>query len=232
MKNIHIIPTNPNDETCGGIWIKKTRDWCNIYITNDEKIKERDYATDGKNIVIWSNDFIDTYKAYKKIILTTDKDLIKDGIQAIDDEFLEWFIKNPSCEKVDVELIEDSENHPELVGNPREEWSYYKIIIPKEEPKKIYEIPLAVNNTTKSCTAKPKQETLEEAAKEYSELIPFVNELITDNSRLDFEAGAKWQQERMHSDEEVLRIIKECKRYLSFGDEFDEIKWFEQFKKK
>ena len=38
----------------------------------------------------------------KKIILTTDPDLIKDGVQAIDDEFLEWFVKNPSCESVEV----------------------------------------------------------------------------------------------------------------------------------
>jgi hypothetical protein len=36
-----------------------------------------------------------------KIILTTDQDLIKDGVQAIDDEFLEWFVKNPSCEEVE-----------------------------------------------------------------------------------------------------------------------------------
>ena len=42
----------------------------------------------------------------------------------------------------------------------------------------------------------------------------------------------KCQQERMYSEEEVLKIIQECKSYLSFGDEFDEIEWFEQFKKK
>lgn len=44
-----------------------------------------------------------------------------------------------------------------------------------------------------------------------------------------------WQQEqnkKLYSEEEVLRIITECKSYLSFGDEFDEIEWFEQFKKK
>ena len=38
----------------------------------------------------------------KKIILTTDKELIKDGVQAIDDDFLEWFVKNPSCEEVET----------------------------------------------------------------------------------------------------------------------------------
>jgi hypothetical protein len=33
-------------------------------------------------------------KVAKKIILTTDLDLIKDGVQSIDNEFLEWFVKN------------------------------------------------------------------------------------------------------------------------------------------
>ena len=46
-----------------------------------------------------------------------------------------------------------------------------------------------------------------------------------------FLAGAKYQEKRMYSEEEVLRIIKECKSYLSFGDEFNETEWFEQFKK-
>ena len=35
-----------------------------------------------------------------KIILTTDPDLIQDGVQAIDDEFLNWFIRNWDCESV------------------------------------------------------------------------------------------------------------------------------------
>ena len=46
-----------------------------------------------------------------------------------------------------------------------------------------------------------------------------------------FLAGAEYQEKRMYSKEEVLRIIKECKSYLSFGDEFNETEWFEQFKK-
>lgn len=39
------------------------------------------------------------------------------------------------------------------------------------------------------------------------------------------------KKEKRYSEEEVLRIIKECKSYLSFGDEFNENEWFEQFKK-
>jgi hypothetical protein len=56
--------------------------------------------------------------------LSTDQDLIEDGIQAIDDEFLKWFIKNPSCESVEVKFIYEGF-----------EIDCYKIIIPQEEPK-------------------------------------------------------------------------------------------------
>jgi hypothetical protein len=42
------------------------------------------------------------YEDVKKIILTTDADLIKDGVQTIEDEFIQWFVKNSSCERVKV----------------------------------------------------------------------------------------------------------------------------------
>jgi hypothetical protein len=73
-----------------------------IYITSDEEIKEEDwfYLDDAKIIAKYIN--VKPVKEAKKIILTTDQDLIKDGVQAIDDEFLEWFVKNPSCESVEV----------------------------------------------------------------------------------------------------------------------------------
>jgi hypothetical protein len=41
-------------------------------------------------------------KTHFKIILTTDQELIKDGVQVIDDEFLKWFVKNPSCEDIEI----------------------------------------------------------------------------------------------------------------------------------
>lgn len=80
-----------------------------------------------------------------------------------------------------------------------------------------------------------KQEILEEAAEKFYP--PKTTDLICSPKlvRDSFIAGAKWQQEqdkKLYSEEEVLRIITECKSYLSFGDEFNEIKWFEQFKKK
>jgi len=91
-----------------------------IYITNLEEIKEGDwlFANQGANKITdvkegnypygtlnSRGDKIYHSKLWKsKIILTTDSDLIKDGVQSIDDEFLEWFVKNSSCEFIEVEL--------------------------------------------------------------------------------------------------------------------------------
>jgi hypothetical protein len=106
----------------------------NIFITSDEEIKEGDYVLyheDKISQVLGIN--IDELKldrggvwrsSCKKIILTDNKDLIKDGVQAIDDDFLEWFVNNPSCEFVDTSLVWETATIFE-----------YFIIIPKEEPK-------------------------------------------------------------------------------------------------
>jgi hypothetical protein len=135
MKNLHLLPTDKPSR----LWITWEKqlglhptitnsllDKQHIYITSNEEIKEGDWAC-HKNI---TNDKYQIVKCnssnkesiqehWKKIILTTDQDLIADGVQAIDDEFLEWFVKNPSCEWVDINI----------------NFGYPEIIIPKEEPK-------------------------------------------------------------------------------------------------
>lgn len=114
MKNIHILPTDkpsrlhfdsklflsPNYQDSKTI--NSIVEGRNIYITSDEKIKDGYFLDLTYNIVMKSVFYPSSDKNCKKIILTTDQDLIKDGVQAIDDEFLEWFIKNPSCEKVGI----------------------------------------------------------------------------------------------------------------------------------
>ena len=141
MKNIHIIPTD-KPSSIGYDGVKNLHfvndfidDYQNIYITSDEEIKEGDWLIDDKykqlmkyfgegSLLISS----------KKIILTTDQDLIKDNVQAIDDEFIEWFVKNPSCEYIEIENVYDKF----LNGDKRSVSDFrkkYKIIIPKEEPK-------------------------------------------------------------------------------------------------
>lgn len=97
----------------------------NIYITNSDEIKEGDYGILDKEVLSYHQ----MHKRWgmpqgKKIILTTDADLVKDGVKAIPDDFLEWFIKNPSCEYIEVK--------PLLSNNGRALFGY-KIIIPKEE---------------------------------------------------------------------------------------------------
>ena len=126
----------------------------NIYITNSEEIREGDWviykdtilrADKSKIYSIW----ISFIKNGKKIILTTDPQLIADGVQAIDDDFSEWFVKNPSCEEVETKLVEqrshlslndwvDEDENGKFPISIAGAFCYrkiYKIIIPQEEPK-------------------------------------------------------------------------------------------------
>lgn len=151
MKNIHILPTDKPSR----LRIGDNRNFVfgliqnsitsknnfytnqNLYITNSENIKEGDwYYTKRFGLGVYKNigdsQIETTTNDYKKIILTTDSDLIKDGVQAIDDDFLEWFVKNPRCEEVELGLehyfdknIDKSPFFP----------LRYRIIIPTEEPK-------------------------------------------------------------------------------------------------
>ena len=149
MKNIHVLPTDKPSRlhTYKGVLnlaagefvapaiVKNDLINLNIYITSDEEIKEGDWCVDTyklKNnhnpIFKWSDKFkVDA----KKIILTTDQELIKDDVQAIDDTFLEWFVKNPSCEE--IKLKKGFADGTAYGYN----FLDYKIIIPKEEPKQM-----------------------------------------------------------------------------------------------
>ena len=156
MKNIHVLPTekpsrlvgNDVNQLCyqSNKSYKNDRKWMhrkkfNIYITSDEEIKEGDWVLNISNNKIFKQDNSkpDAYTLtfWKKIILTTDQDLIKDGVQAIDDEFLELFVKNPSCEKVEVEHFGTCCGNQSITQciNCKKYNPVYKIIIPQEEPK-------------------------------------------------------------------------------------------------
>ena len=207
-----VVPRNPN---C----INQ-----HIYITSDEEIIEGDYflydeteiryktnGTEyhGRDLCHISGNRRYPVNKSKKIILTTDQDLIKNGVQDIDDEFLEWFVKNPSCEEVEVAdygnvLFDDKVFH------------MYKIIIPKEEPKQETNLKKHLDSCEeyqgpRRSAIVDKQETLGDAAEKYAEIYrcPATN----DNeyckhdiiSAINF--GAKWQQERMYSEEEVRELL-------------------------
>ena len=201
MKNIHVLSTN-----------KQSRLWTNnltrrleldefyskhqtnlakhIYITNDEEIKEGDYMYDidgdvGKAIGSDMKEF----EGNKKIILTTDLDLIKDGVQAIDDEFLEWFIKNPSCESVEVvnEIIEDT-SKDYIIGLGQPCLTVYKIIPPQEETQQA-EIEQAAIELVQDGTTAGYYDTFA-----YYEKKGFVK-------------GAKWHQKRSYSEQEAGQLV-------------------------
>ena len=140
MKNIHIIPTDKPSRLvkfftnkfhlCKEILpIQDEEQYQQVYITNDEEIKDCWVLNTHTNQVYFLKGFYGIQPITKKIILTTDTDLISDGVQAIDDEFLEWFVKNSSCEKVEVVEFEPIYGHQNNSSS-----ILYKIIIPKEEP--------------------------------------------------------------------------------------------------
>ncbi len=136
MKNIHLIPTDKLSRYVTN-YMEQNMQFQNIYITSDEKPKSGDWSLyAGCKLHKCIEDIIGD--EFKKIILTTDQDLIEDGVQAIDDEFLEWFVKNPSCESVDVESnyrVKSGTIQEHNEGKAGYEYYEYKIIIPKEEPK-------------------------------------------------------------------------------------------------
>ena len=89
----------------------------------------------------------------------------------------------------------------------------------------------------KNSQEEAKQETLEEAAERYEE--DDFNQSPTEESaqmmiQRAFITGAKWQQERMYSEEEVKNVIENLVKDCYFMQEpnRDIAKWFEHFKKK
>ena len=231
-KNIYLLPTdkpsrlffNNNrwskkfEVTKGGNFINGFTNTQNhhIYITSYEEIKVEDWCLlqkEGKNYVYKCTEKPQNPKHWGlEIILTTDPDLIKDGVQAISDEFLEWFVKNPSCEQVEIRYTVDFN-------------SKAVIVIPKEEPNDFGDI---VNEHFWGLI-EIKQETLEEAAERYEETDFNVTPTVeTSQSMIQraFINGAKEQAERMYSEEEIINIlVAELKNVWNITE------WFEQFKK-
>ena len=285
MKNVHVIPTDKPSKIGQSIFdeslhfnpifnykLEKERVIPqNIYITSNEEIKEGDW-------IIWNNKVvkaIDTaYYSAKKIILTTDQDLIKDGVQAIDDTFLEWFVKNPSCEWVEVEEFTVKVDLLEYKTS-------YKIIITKEEPKLVNNcfkcgLDLVIKETSVPvCTdidcrgiilsnetlrewalqrerqkqhlidimkgdeelglydEEPKQEpTLEEAGVIAAGLCQHLEAKEQAMFIAGFIECAKWQAERMYSEEDMVNFALFLEIHLPMKPRKTHRQLLEQYKKK
>jgi hypothetical protein len=244
MKNIHILPTDKPSR----LHLAYNKDYYlsiepfvqldtknyksfNIYITSDSEIKEGDWHLNivTNKISKYNIGLLNPNRSnYKKIILTTDGYLINDGIQAIDDIFLKWFVKNPTCEHVETNLIPVNYFGSETTVN-----SYgfnkfiYKIIMPQEEDEQEVAERL-FNNFQKENPIIPKKD-----------IRPF---------KLGFIKGAKWQSERMYSEEDLKEAYFSAISSTGEGwnaeyangnnpnieEKFSKgfAQWFEQFKKK
>jgi len=258
MKNLHLISTDKYSplaySTNGGGHLFKSEHYSpmkemgdsykNIYITSDEEIKVGDWVycnIEGFEPVLKQkvNPMeVNNNLLMKKIIVTTDQSL--DGIQSIDDEFLEWFVKNSSCEEVQVvtdRVFRFDEFHQ------REFFNRHKIIIPKEEPKlnlSLLESKLdkALSKETEESLTdwvngkRTKQETLEERAARYDNIkFPIPYGYV--GAANDFINGYQLAQERMYSEEEVLDILDKFLTSMVKGEKTGLIEqWFNQFKKK
>ena len=279
MKNIHILKTDkPSrllkdlvDET---YQFKKKVSYgnrfelpLNIYITSDEEIKEGDWwlnlktndvdkCTHKSEVLLYNSE---KYEYIKKIILTTDQDLIKDGVQAISDKFLEWFVKNPSCEYVKViykmrifNIDELRERHFKGLPHLYSEKIGYKIIIPQEKTKQetsfektknffIKKIDEAIKNSEKEpktkcycghtsyCDCIP----LEPKQETLEEVAKKYAELSYYGDEVDaFVRGAKWQSERSYSEQDIHNILSNYRAFIYSGMKIPYFDWFEQFKKK
>ena len=263
MKNIHLLPTEKRSRLYiynGKLGFAKGFQYGtdtilnqHIYITSDEEIKEgfvlhlytnrilevgvitesngnksfreKNYHINGIEVLICD---------CKKIILTTDQDLINDGVQEIDDEFLEWFVKNPNCDFVrtlKVPYFDESSHSYVLIITKEEDicpecgskgmtltpkTQCYCGYSPKEEEFELVSIgeeTIKLAIPMMQDKEEIKQETIEEAAER---LYPTTINSFTDSGfdmseteRLIFINGAKWQQEQnknLYSEEDMIEF--------------------------
>jgi len=171
-----------------------------IYITNDEEIKLNDYWLNVDNNTISNGEMFELANdapSCKKIILTTYQDLIKDGVKAIDDEFLEWFVKNPSCEEVEVKrTFIDT-----VTGKPIRNWSEYKIIIPKEEPLSFEEF--------RKIASKELLEKFDNDCLEYSEDGDFDNYFYANCKYWESKLKEEFKQDAIEYSLNAFKVPKE-----------------------
>jgi hypothetical protein len=233
MENLFVLPTDKPSRLCFNQdknkftlkhrLLEGTNSWKsqNIYITSDEEIKVGDWfiyngTIDGDlrtkfTVQKWYNNHSEKMyylKDCKKIILTTDQDLINDGVQAIDDEFLEWFVKNPSCESVKIDSYKTIYHT----------W-IYKIIIPQEEQSVQEYEQQGLEKSYSQC----ERETLEEVAERFYGEEEIVNDYdISGYLQSAFLTGAKWQQEpEQFFNDDRVKTLEKAIEYLLKKQEQD-----------
>ena len=233
MKNLHVLTTENQSRLryniITKIWelnefpkyhtdIKSTH---NIYITSEEEIKEGDWYLDtsmkSSNFAVnkCDSERLETVakqfkNLFKKIILTTDQKLTDGNVQPIPDEFLEWFVKNSSCEEIEIKhIIKEYVDDQDAYGY---DVNYYIIITPKEESKTNLE-KLLFPELVAELAGYYKNTQLVEKPKEVVE-----------------------KTTKMYSEEEVKTIIndiveKHCTYFSQGIKDGIKLEWFKKFKK-
>lgn len=221
MKNIYLLPTDKSsslakfhddylqidhddfkgyDQSC----IQRQH----IYITSEEKLNDGWCICEYVDGTVSCNklELSGGFNKYK-IILTTDPELIADGVQAIDDSFLEWFVKNPSCEEVEVYLKGETIRGYHTV--PKEQiasiYLKHQIIIPKPDFSDSLGSIISTISLAQDMFG-VKEETVEEAARLHAKLkdnFDLEDESYYNSTAINaynsFIEGAKWQELRNSS---------------------------------
>ena len=217
MKNLHVLPTDCPSRLRYNI---KTRIWelnefhkyhtdikstHNIYITSDEEIKMQDWCITAKGNLLQMIEG-DTALGFallgcKKIILTTDPHLIEKDVQPINEVFLNWFIKNPSCEEVAIDFS--------LVSGSFK----YKIIIPSSEIWKDI----------------PEFEGYEEALNQFPEYNQYL-ERIAFEKGVEWQAERSYNEDEVKTIINDI-VEKHCTYFSQGIKDGVKLEWFKKFKK-
>jgi len=223
MKNLFLVPTDKRSrlwynnlsdtqELLLSIVEVETSNSQHIYITSDEEIKEGEKGwllennSITKNVCEFdcSNGLDGIYSTDKKIILTTDQDLIAEGVQSINNEFLEWFAQNPSCEFVEVDESKyfDGSHGEYIIIIPQEEPNTFEytntndftsmIYNPQEKPN-FTEVTINAFAKSMDLTLETEPETLEEAMSKDGYYESDYDKIWREGVHF----GAKWQAENM-----------------------------------
>jgi hypothetical protein len=243
MKNLFLLPTDKpsrliksqdNDfvylNTNAPNWFENNLKTIkqNLYITSDEEIKDvrpnkGKWHLEKGNVLNKFPDYLTDLSECKLVIMTTDPQLIADGVQAIDDEFLEWFVKNPSCEE--VEII----NTFDYIKKGYVSHSGYKIQITKEESKQELERGITITQVKKKSAVdwlKPQIELmLMDGYKLYPNQLEEAFEIAKDLEN----------QKQGYSEEDIINALhsvelKDNKDYSKIYNGMKE--WFEKSKNK
>lgn len=208
MKNIYLIFSELPVRYYDNCYVNQ-----NVHITSDEKFVKDEYITDGMEVIRVTPKLVDAQglvnrRDWKKIILTTDVVLIKDGVRKIGEGFLKWFMDNPDCEYIEVgktnKLIDN------YADNEKDKWEVtYHIHNPDNQPKfeESTDTTIDIMLLANSMFGK-KEETLEDAAEKWvfetnGHKWSNNDDTVGDNYG-SFIAGAKWMKEQYTIEEQHI----------------------------